>query len=586
MLASSDIVDNKNGGPVLESETLVFTLTFSKVLNPASVDASDFENGGTSPLTINSVTVTDNKVFVTATPTFPGAAGTLILQVKAGATIQDYLANGLDTTSAIADDTVITVNADTVLPTVVSIVSPPAVSPIYGLPTIPYTVTFDKYFMDDATVEPADFTNAGTASISVGAVTRTSAPTAPAKYTFEVTATSAGTVQLQLSGTVSDVMGNSVVTPVNDDTTYTLAAPEPAKQTITLDSVLDIGLRYVAGSTKTFTFDASASDKLVVVVTGEHNFGGNLSGNVKTVTYDGVSLTKALEINPQFSTLQTTSDLWYMDDPGSVHTAGSIVITVEGNGTNYVQTAFALSGTAPGFGATATAIGSSATQLIPSSSSSFVVSWVTFGGAGNTAGTAETVLANSPAEAVTFGSKRQPNSYAGHALAHTSGLEPDTYTFSFNTALTDILGLAVEFLAAEAGGGPTYATWIAGYPGVGGMTGFTDDPDGDGSGNGLENFFGTDPSVFTAGVIAGTKTGNTFTFTHPQNATPASDVTAAYQWSTDLATFNADGAANGGTTVTFAPALNTPTAGTTTVTATVTGTPIDKLFVRVGATQN
>jgi hypothetical protein len=87
-------------------------------------------------------------------------------------------------------------------------------------------------------------------------------------------------------------------------------------------------------------------------------------------------------------------------------------------------------------------------------------------------------------------------------------------------------------------------------------------------------------------VIAGTKTGNTFTFTHPQNATPASDVTAAYTWSTDLATFTAGGAANGGTTVTFAPALNTPAAGTTTVTATVTGTPIDSLFVRVGATQN
>jgi len=37
---------------------------------------------------------------------------------------------------------------------------------------------------------------------------------------------------------------------------------------------------------------------------------------------------------------------------------------------------------------------------------------------------------------------------------------------------------------------------------------------------------------------------------HPQNATPASDVTAAYRWSKDLATFNASGATDGdGTTV-------------------------------------
>jgi hypothetical protein len=209
-----------------------------------------------------------------------------------------------------------------------------------------------------------------------------------------------------------------------------------------------------------------------------------------------VSLTKALEIIPPSTTLQTTSSLWYLDDPASVHTAGQIVMTVEGNGTNYVQTAFGLSGTAPGFGATATRIGSSATQMIPSSASSYVISWVTFGGAGNTAGTAETVVANSPGGAVTFGSKRQPNNYAGHALAHTSGLTPDTYTFAFNTTLTDILGLGVEFLAAEVVG--AYSSW-AGLNGAG--VNLDDDHDNDGVDNGIEYFLGG-PSGATTGFTA------------------------------------------------------------------------------------
>ena len=88
-------------------------------------------------------------------------------------------------------------------------------------------------------------------------------------------------------------------------------------------------------------------------------------------------------------------------------------------------------------------------------------------------------------------------------------------------------------------------------------------------------------------MVSGVDTGaGTFTFTHPQNAAPADDVSgAAYTWSTDLQTFTADGVANGGTTVSFVATPDTPVAGTTTVVATVTGTPITELFVQVGVTQ-
>ena len=233
-LAPAGFVDNKSGGPVLESDTLVYTVSFNKVVNPATIDAADFENGGTSPITFNNVTVSGTKAYVTVTPTFPGAAGTLQLGVKAGAVIRDYLGNALDTSSPISDDTLITVNADTVPPQVVSINSPPAATPIYGLPTIPFTVTFNKYFMNDATVTNADFTNLGTASITVGTVTRISSGTNPAVYSFNVTPTSTGTLRLRLSGTVADAMGNSVTVPVNDDTILSFVSPV-SRGTIVVD---------------------------------------------------------------------------------------------------------------------------------------------------------------------------------------------------------------------------------------------------------------------------------------------------------------------------------------------------------------
>ncbi|MCB1130058.1 MAG: immunoglobulin domain-containing protein [Verrucomicrobiae bacterium] len=130
-----------------------------------------------------------------------------------------------------------------------------------------------------------------------------------------------------------------------------------------------------------------------------------------------------------------------------------------------------------------------------------------------------------------------------------------------------------------------FATWIGGYD-VGGMTGFTQDPDFDGISSGVENFFGTAPDESTTGISDVTKTGaNTFTFQHPQNAAVASDVSAAYRWSVDLVNWNADGAANGGTTVSFAASTDTPTAGTTTVTATVTGTVPQELFVDIEVTK-
>jgi len=113
--------------------------------------------------------------------------------------------------------------------------------------------------------------------------------------------------------------------------------------------------------------------------------------------------------------------------------------------------------------------------------------------------------------------------------------------------------------------------------------GFALDPDNDQLTNGLEAWFGTHPGEFNAGLADLTTTGPVTTFSHPQNATPPSDLTGYYEWSPNLTDwYTSDNGPGSGVTVTFSP--NT-TATTTTVTATVNGAP-DRVFLRAGVMQN
>jgi hypothetical protein len=335
------------------------------------------------------------------------------------------------------------------------------------------------------------------------------------------------------------------------------------------------------GAPKTFTFNASGSDKLVVVVTGEHNNSGQTTGDVVTITYDGVSLRKAVEQAPVSPTLQTTSDLWYLDNPGSVHTAGQIIVTLIGNGNNFVHTAMGLSGTAPGFaGASAIAIGTPTVNMNLSAPNSMVIHWLTLGGSGNTASSAYTVKANSPVGATTFGGSEAGSNWAGHALARKSGLPAGAHTFSFNTGLTDVLCLAAEFLAAEI---PVtaYQIWASQYPAAD-LADPAADLDRDGVMNDHERIWGLNPtsaSSFNPISVPLDRGAGTIQYTRRNPA--LTGATYRYEWSVTLAASS---------WTTFTPAAeNTVTAGAVeTVTATLDAVLVAKpsLFVRVVASQD
>jgi hypothetical protein len=176
-----------------------------------------------------------------------------------------------------------------------------------------------------------------------------------------------------------------------------------------------------------------------------------------------------------------------------------------------------------------------------------------------------------------FGSVQGLFAYEADVSAGTSG-----YQFSYPGTKTFATAVAFAVVSSPAN---TYADWISDPAfGLGAADrDLDDDSDGDGIDNGVENFFGTHPGEFSQGLAAISVGEGTFTFTHPQG-TLASDLSATYRWSADLATFHLHGETSGGTTVNFTTQPDTPVAGTTTVTAAVAGTLPGRLFFDVKVT--
>jgi methionine-rich copper-binding protein CopC len=173
-----------------------------------------------------------------------------------------------------------------------------------------------------------------------------------------------------------------------------------------------------------------------------------------------------------------------------------------------------------------------------------------------------------------FGSVQGCFAFDADVAAGTNNYQ---FTFSGTPAFATAVAFAVEIPFADWISNPAYGLAPADRD-------FSDDPDGDGIPNGVENFFGTNPGTFTQGLAVGIKSGNTFTFNHPLG-TLASNLSARYRWSTDLTTFHPGGASIGGITVNFTTEANTPSPGFTRVTATATGTLPDRLFVDVEVTE-
>ncbi|HSP42276.1 MAG TPA: sialate O-acetylesterase, partial [Luteolibacter sp.] len=197
-LAPSDIVDDQSGGPVDVNTVVTYTVTFSEDMNESTVTALDFNNAGTSAITIGAIMETSPGVFtVQVTPT---TVGTLRLRIPVSASITDVAGNPLDNDPAILDDETITVNSDSTPPTLAGtdIVDDQSGGPVDVGSLVIYTLPFSED-IDASTVGSDDFSNAGTSNITIGAIAEIS----PGVFTVEVTPSDEGTLQLQSPTTAS-----------------------------------------------------------------------------------------------------------------------------------------------------------------------------------------------------------------------------------------------------------------------------------------------------------------------------------------------------------------------------------------------
>jgi hypothetical protein len=104
------IVDDTSPATNGPNTQVTYTVTFSEDMDSGTVSTNDFGNAGTAAVTINSVTETAPTSGIFTVQATPTSGGTLRLQVNAGAELKDAAGNALVTTSAILDDTTITVD--------------------------------------------------------------------------------------------------------------------------------------------------------------------------------------------------------------------------------------------------------------------------------------------------------------------------------------------------------------------------------------------------------------------------------------------------------------------------------------------
>lgn len=223
-------------------------------------------------------------------------------------------------------------------------------------------------------------------------------------------------------------------------------------QTITVNATKPFTLQSGSGYkavTNLGTFDAATADKLVVVIGAEN--ANNDHYALAGVRYNGKQM---IEVVQQTGvTADGAVAIYYLDNPGPVGTG----ITVSGyNANGGLGTAYALSGTAPGFGAFNSRKGATITSvpITTSAAKSLVIAALQNSGNANSAGTP---TANSPltqSHSAFWGS--QWGSLAtGHQVVASAGSISPTFTTSTGSSY-NINMAAVEFLAATAPG----STWV------------------------------------------------------------------------------------------------------------------------------
>ncbi|MBK1826554.1 beta strand repeat-containing protein [Haloferula rosea] len=167
-------------------------------------------------------------------------------------------------------------------------------------------------------------------------------------------------------------------------------------------------------------------------------------------------------------------------------------------------------------------------------------------------------------------------------------------TGSIGTWSVDLTGDSLGIELTYTPGDPnSYAGWISGFfPGETDelIIGIDADPDGDGVDNGVENFLGTDPSTFSAGLVPVSASGGSLTASHTRSNSLATDLSATYEWSSDLVNWNDSGetdpnGVSADITTVVTDDQDAPLNDTVEVTAAITAGSTQRVFLRVHVTE-
>jgi hypothetical protein len=107
----ASMIDDKNGSAVNIGTPIIYAVNFSEDIAASGVTSADFGNAGTAAISIASITETTATSGIFLVSVTPTSAGTLRLQINADSLIEDMGGNDLLTTTALQDDTIITVNS-------------------------------------------------------------------------------------------------------------------------------------------------------------------------------------------------------------------------------------------------------------------------------------------------------------------------------------------------------------------------------------------------------------------------------------------------------------------------------------------
>lgn len=194
----------------------------------------------------------------------------------------------------------------------------------------------------------------------------------------------------------------------------------------------------------------------------------------------------------------------------------------------------------------------------------------------------------------------------------TSGLVAEesvgsvTLTASSGASISDSLGLHTITPSSASGGSfnsdnylfnyingtlnvvpPSYAEWLTRFSIN--SSELNEDTDRDGIANGIENYLGTSPLLATTSLTALASDGQSLTLCHSRSNIAAVNLIPSYEWSTNLMTWFASGQQEGAATVNITSTIvndaDAPANDLIEATATVSGAPVGKLYLRLKVTK-